>query len=252
MTEDLGRYQYLALVYDRMKSEVDYPQWGQYVIQIWQHYEHAPETVLDLACGTGGITLYLAQQGYNMTGVDLSEDMLALADEKFYDSRLVVPLLQQDMRYLNTGTSFDAVICLCDSINYLDAIDDVKQCFGRVYQCLRPGGLFVFDVNTALALERFYGTNVYYDQVPGGELKWETSYDKNKGRCVMDLTFSITVGGVLREYRERHIEQAYPMDQLAQALDEKGFTVLDVFDGFTLLPAKSNSYRWNFVAQRSE
>ncbi|HHV45175.1 MAG TPA: class I SAM-dependent methyltransferase [Firmicutes bacterium] len=250
MRKELGRYRFLAAVYDQMKSEVDYATWSQYIIQVWQHYAFEPRTVLDLACGTGGILLHLAQQGYEMTGVDLSEDMLAVAYEKSSRAGLRISLFQQDMRDLQLDRTFDAVICLCDSINYLLSIEEVQQCFAGVYRCLNPGGLFVFDVNTARALEMFYGTGVYYDEIPGGELKWETRYHKNQQRCQMDLTFFVQVEGEPRVYRERHIEQAYSLEQLMQGLERTHFRLLDVFEGFTLEPAREESYRWNFVAQR--
>src|SRR5690554_1757324 len=125
-------YTYLARFYDRL-MDVDYFQWEQYLITLFKKYDCAPETILDLGCGTGNLTIPLAQRGYAVSGVDLSAEMVAVAEAKAESIGLSIPFLVQDMRALALpNTNFDLIFSACDGVNYLLTEDELFRMFRGV------------------------------------------------------------------------------------------------------------------------
>ena len=154
----MNDYSVIAGVYDRINSGVDYERWADYVESLFEkHLEKRPELVLDLASGTGSMTLALAARGYDMIGVDLSEEMLAEATDRMYimiddgilpeDGRRPL-FLCQDIREFELYGTVGAVLCCLDSLNYLTEKDDLKKTLKTVHNYLEPGGIFIFDINT--------------------------------------------------------------------------------------------------------
>ena len=143
-------YTALARYYDRLTTDVDYAGWADYVERHVQKQKRPVRTVAELGCGTGSLTELLARRGYRMTAVDLSPDMLAMADQKCQG--LGVLFLCQDMSRLVLPSPADAVISCLDSMNYVTRPAALRRTFRRVYRALAPGGLFLFDVKTPAAL----------------------------------------------------------------------------------------------------
>ena len=137
----MDNYTFLAGSYDLLTTDVGYPQWADYVQWHFKRQKTPVRTVAELACGTGSLTKLLAERGYDMTAIDLSPDMLALASEKCGD--LPVLFLCQDMSRLTLLEPVDAVICCLDSVNYVTKPAAMKRTFQRVYKYLKPGGLFL-------------------------------------------------------------------------------------------------------------
>ena len=143
-----GQYAVLSEFYDRLMEDTDYDAWVSFYIRCFEKYEISPERILDLACGTGNITLPLAKRGYEITGIDQSAEMLALARKKADDRGLHICLSEQNIACFDAGGGFEAAICSFDGINYLTKSADVLSCFARVYEALTDGGLFLFDIGT--------------------------------------------------------------------------------------------------------
>ena len=150
-------YTSFAAVYDVFMDDVPYEEWCEYVCGILQEYGIRDGLVLDLGCGTGTMTRLLAEQGYDMIGVDCSEDMLELAQEKEAGKSLNILYLLQDMREFELYGTVRAVVCICDSINYILEEEELLQVFRLVNNYLDPGGLFLFDLNTVYKYREVIG-----------------------------------------------------------------------------------------------
>ena len=150
-------YEDFALVYDRFMDETPYEEWCQFVVGRLKQDQITDGILLDLGCGTGSMTELLAKQGYDMIGVDLSDSMLDIAMEKRAQSGHNILYLQQDMREFELYGTVRAVICLCDSLNYLLKENDLLTTFKLVNNYLDPNGLFIFDFNTVYKYETVIG-----------------------------------------------------------------------------------------------
>ena len=172
-------YTAIASMYDSFRGESP-NMWAAYIDELFSTYaEKKPKTVIDLCCGTGTVTGAMLKLGYEMTGVDRSEDMLALAVGNAPGAFLV----RQDMRCLELSAQYDACICCLDSINYLPCEEDVLRTFRAVNRYLVPGGLFIFDVNTEARFKNKYGNNDFILENDKGLIAWSCEYHPRLKRC---------------------------------------------------------------------
>ena len=169
-------YEDFALVYDRFMDEKTYEEWCQFVVGRLKQDQITDGILLDLGCGTGSMTELLAKQGYDMIGVDLSDSMLDIAMEKRAQSGHNILYLQQDMREFVLYGTVRAVICLCDSLNYLLKEDDLLTTFKLVNNYLDPNGLFIFDFNTVYKYETVIGDSTIAENREDCSFIWENYY----------------------------------------------------------------------------
>lgn len=255
-------YDVIAGVYDKLNAEINYNKWADFIEECFDKYlDNRPELVLDLACGTGSMTLELARRGYDMIGVDGSDQMLSVASERYYDEdfgdepRSILFLLQ-DMRSFELYGTVGACVCCLDSINYLLTEDDVKKCFRTVHNYLDPDGIFMFDVNSTYKFENVYSDNAYIleDELDGGGIYcgWQNLYSDKSKICDFYLTlFSENEDGTYTRSEEHQRERMYTCHELEAMLTECGFDILDVCSDYsgTQLSEVENSERWYFVAR---
>jgi SAM-dependent methyltransferase len=224
----MDRYTGLAALYDALSSEYDYGQWVACVMALYSRLRaDAPVgLVLDLGCGTGRASAVLANEGYQIVGVDASPDMLAMAEQRLENIRPTPRLLCQDIRELDLGSyRFDLVMSLCDTLNYLTSIEDLHAAFRSVASHLMPGGVFVFDINTAYKLENVYGNNTYVDDGSGYFIAWENEWRPRKRLCKMRLNiFTATASGSWLRDLEIHEQRAHNTNEVTNALRQCGFT----------------------------
>lgn len=242
-------YVNFAEIYDQVMADVPYRRWMDYIQSIWSVLGFSPATVLDLACGTGNMTMELALRGYEVIGVDSSEAMLQVARRKFRSQGLIAEFIQGDMRDFVIPKQVDAVISVFDSLNYLLEPDDLKRAFQRVYACLRDGGVFVFDVNTPERLAIIPELN-HVMEGPGYFLVWGDSYDARRKIWRVKLTGFLKDGDVWRRFDEVHRERAFPLESLAEWLRGAGFEVLAIYDSLNFRPADRTTSRAYFVARK--
>ncbi|HUW64266.1 MAG TPA: class I SAM-dependent methyltransferase [Spirochaetia bacterium] len=250
-------YEALALLYDRLVEGVDFAGWADYVEEILAHFHSRAVNVVDLACGTGNTALPLAGRGYRVTGVDISPAMLAVAGEKARRLDTVLELIQADMRLFSLPGMVDLVTCFHDGLNYLSGIGDLRQTFARVRLALRPGGLFIFDLN---ALEWLMGCHPVTGATSQPEevvlteedfgLTWRTTYDHEHRRWEIELQGWIMQNGEKACFAECHRERAYAPNEVAAALEAARLQMLGIFHPFTLEPAGPASRRHFYVARR--
>lgn len=262
----MSGYNVIAGVYDAINAGIDYEKWGDRIEAIFREYSphgSLPTLLLDLACGTGRMALTLARRGYDMIGVDGSEDMLADATDAMYRALETGALpadaprplfLCQDMRSFELYGTVGAVLCCLDSLNYLTGEGELAHCFSLVHNYLDPDGLFIFDMNTPHKFANVYGTNVYaYDlEEQGSFCVWQNYYDPDTRLCDFLLTlFEKQDDETYRRSDEEQCERCYSLDEIQKALEAAGFALLRVDRDLEGTPAgeQDDCERWYFTAQ---
>ena len=249
-------YGSISGIYDKINSEIDYPSWADFIETCFDKYlTEKPSLLLDLACGTGSMTLELARRGYDMIGVDGSEDMLSVAYDRRFDEELSnILYLCQDMRAFELYGTVGAVTCCLDSINYLSCDGDLQRCLSCVHNYLDPDGLFIFDVNTPYKFENIYADNSYIheDEVDGRATlcAWQNEYDKGTKLCSFYLSvFEEDGDGRYTRTDEVQTERCFDRAELTAALESAGFEVIGFFGDYEFTQAADNNTRWYIVAR---
>ena len=246
-------YRALAAVYDRLNQEVDYAAIADLYEKVFARYGVKPQLVLDLGCGTGSMTLELADRGYDMIGVDASAEMLTHAYERMWKrGGPGVLFLEQDMRSFELYGTVGAVVSTLDCVNYLAGDGDIDRCFALVHNYLDPDGLFIFDVNTPYKFKHVYGDNAYILEEEDGSAfcGWQNDFDEQSGLCRFLLSvFTEEKDGRYVREDEEQTERCYSKEQLIAALERAGFDEIAFFADGTLAEPGDTAERW-YVAAR--
>ncbi len=250
-------YDSIASVYDNINAEIDYSAWADFIEECFKRYlSQKPELVLDLACGTGSLTLELATRGYDMIGADLSEDMLSEAMDKAYDKGIEgVLFLHQDMRSFELYGTVGAITCCLDSLNYLTEDGDLETCLKCVHNYLDPDGIFIFDVNTPYKFENVYGDQHYIFESKNsfGEnayCGWQNDYDAETGLCSFYLSvFTEEKDGRFSRADEVQTERCYLKEELTENLEKCGFEVIGFFGDYAFSEPGDDCERWYVIAR---
>ena len=243
-------YTNFALYYDKLTENIDYKRHAEYYDGIVSAFGGKKEILLDLACGTGSLSEEMAKLGYDVIGVDSSNEMLSMALDKKYDSGLPIQYLCQDMCKLDMYGTIDVTICALDSLNHLSDIDSLKRAVERVSLFCEPNGLFIFDVNTPFKHEKILGDNTFVYDTESVFCVWENSYIKEECAVEISLTFFEKDGEIYRRYEESFSEKAYPTEVLDKIIENAGFEILAHFDYLTKNPPKEESEKITFVARK--
>ena len=250
----MGSYQSLAGCYDQFTRDVDYAAWADYIEKHFRRRGLPGNTVLDLACGTGSLTLELARRGYEMIGVDLSPEMLTQAAEKNRGAAPIEPIfLCQPMERLDLYGTIDACVCCLDSVNYVTDPKKLARAFQRVHLFLMPGGLFLFDVNTPEKLESLDG-QVFLDETEDTYCVWRAEYSKRSRICsyFMDLFRLDEESGQWERGEELHRERAYTVEELTGFLRQAGFLGIKVYGDKKMRAPRPGEQRVFFVARKDK
>jgi len=242
-------YSGFARIYDKF-MDMPYEAWADYIQAIWRRHGCHPKLVLDLACGTGGLTLPLARRGYDMIGADASAEMLAIARQKTIDSGNDALFLHQDMRELELYGTVDAIVCACDGLNYLPERDDLAAVFALCANYLNPGGLLIFDVNTEHKFSKILADNTFAATDSDAAYIWENYYDAADKINEYALTCFVQEGDVYRRYDEMHFQRAHSAEEIASALMDGGLRLLAQYAELTFDAPKSDTQRIFFVAAK--
>lgn len=251
MQEEVSRYQALAASYDELTVDVGYLRRADYLERQFRKSPVPVRTVLDLACGTGTMACLLAKRGYEVTATDASEEMLTQAMTKAAALTERPPLfLHQTMPRLRLLEPVDAAICTLDAVNYLTRPADLQETFRRVFRWLRPGGWFLFDVNTPWKLRRM-DRQIYMDETEESLCVWRTFFSEKQQTCTYQVDlFRQRADGAWDRSFEEHRERAWTEEELRQALAEAGFTAVKLTGDLTSRPPKPTEDRWIITAQR--
>ena len=243
-------YNAFAAFYDSLTGNVSYGERAAYFDQIIKQYQEGPGLLLDLACGTGTMACLLAERGYRMIAVDGSEEMLTQAAWKAAALEQPPMFLHQSMPRLHLGMEVDAAISTLDALNYLTRTADLRETLRRVYRWLRPGGLFLFDVNTPYKLRRMDG-QVYLDETEDSYCVWRTFYAPGRKICTYQVDlFRLNANGSWDRAFEEHRERAWGREELETYLTEAGFGAVTVTGDLTSRPPAAEEDRWIFRCQK--
>ena len=245
----MDAYTSFAQVYDLFMDNVPYDQWCGYITELLREYGIQDGLVLELGCGTGVLTRKLAAKGYDMIGVDYSEDMLEIAMDHRQEGEDILYLLQ-DMREFELYGTVRAAVSICDSMNYIVEYQDLVQVMKLVNNYLDPGGIFIFDLNTPYKYEEILGENTFAENRPEGSFIWENYYDGETGINEYDLTLFVREKeGLYRKFEETHYQRAYELEQVRRAVKEAGLEFVAAYDAGTHKPVQQDSQRIYVIAR---
>lgn len=274
----MDSYTSFARVYDLFMDQIPYDRWCEDIHKAIAPYleKKKQKIVLDLGCGTGQMTERLRQKGYEMIGVDLSSEMLDIAREKEMlrqseedvsceDSILY---LQQDMRDLELFGTVQAVVSVCDSMNYLTSTEDFSTTLRLVNNYLDPGGVFLFDLKTPYLYERVLGRNTFTDQRENGSIIWENNYDRTTGINYYDVTMFVREDLLWEEledadevteeelafyrFKEEHAQKSYAVDEVKALVRKAGMELLAVWDSDGGGDVKEDTQRAVFLCRECQ
>ncbi len=245
-------YTSFAEVYDQLMDNVNYERWADFYQQLLQVNGVAQGSkVCECACGTGALTLPLVRRGFQMTGVDLSQEMLWIAAQKARKMGLGLPFVQQDMRQLRLHRQMDAVIATCDGVNYLLTDEDVCAFFRAAYNAMRPGGALIFDVSTPWKLENVLGNELICEDREDVTYFWQNSFSRRTGLCDMALCFFLKEkDGRYRRIDETQKQKAHTRETLTALLQGCGFADVHVYGNSRMESPRDKEQRWHFTARR--
>ena len=244
-------YTEFANVYDMFMDNVPYEDWGKYLISLLRKYRVEDGLVLELGCGTGNITEILAQAGYDMIGVDNSDEMLSIAIEKKYESGHDILYLNQDMREFELYGTVAAVVSICDCMNYILEPEDLTEVFRLVNNYLDPGGVFIFDLNTKYKYEQMGETTIAENREEASFI-WDNYYDPEEEINEYELAIFIPEGedsDLYRKFEEVHYQRAYDLATIRRLLEEAGMEFVTAYDAFTKDAPRPESERIYVVAR---
>ncbi|MBQ3490729.1 MAG: class I SAM-dependent methyltransferase [Clostridia bacterium] len=246
------QYAVLAAYYDRIMEDIDYEAWCDFYEACFTENGIKPKNILDLACGTGSITVPLAKRGYALTGIDLSSEMLSLAQEKSDEAKVKIRFSEQNIALFQAGGNFDAIICSFDGINYLTSPKDVQSCFASVAETLSDGGVFIFDISTPYKYENILADNAFVYEYDDLFLSWQNYFNKKTGLCDFYLTFFVkNEKNSWQRFDETQKQRKYLPSRLEKMLREAGLTVIKTTADLDFSPLKEDSDRCFFICKKA-
>lgn len=255
-------YTSFAAVYDTFMDNVPYEEWGEYIHGMLCKYGVEDGIVLDLGCGTGTMTEILAGYGYDMIGVDNSEDMLELAMEKRIESGHDILYLLQDMREFELYGTVRAVVSVCDSVNYVTEPGELEEVFRLVNNYLDPRGIFLFDFNTDYKYREIMGDCTIAEDRGECSFIWDNYYYENEQINEYDLTLFIQekkpdetqsdqIPQLYRKYKETHYQRGYTLKEIQVLLEKAGLVFEAAYDADSKEEPSDTSERICVIARES-
>ncbi len=274
-------YTGFAQVYDIFMDNVPYDMWTEYLHSLFMEYGIKEGLVLELGCGTGNVTRRLSKIGYDMIGIDLSEEMLEIAREKEYnpddweDENTVseddidenteltedynpstILYLNQDMRDFELYGTVAAMVCICDGMNYITKEDDLLKVFKLANNYLDKDGIFIFDLNTEYKYKNILADNVIAENREDCSFIWENYYDNEKKINEYNMTIFVKQEADEEKeeesfvrFRETHVQKSYSLDTIKDLIDKAGMEFVTAYDAFTRMPPQNNSERIYVIAK---
>ena len=268
-------YTDFASVYDTFMDETPYEEWAEFLHELIKEYgiskpnckdkedakekqateqdalESEKNLVLDLGCGTGTLTELLYRKGYDMIGVDFSQEMLNIALAKKEKSGSDILYLCQDMRELDLYSTIGTVISACDSVNYLLEEEEIIETFRLVNNYLYPGGVFIFDFNTVYKYEQVIGDTTIAENREDCSFIWDNFYHEEECINEYDLTIFVKEGkeGLFRKFTETHYQRGYTLEEIKSFVKKAGLEFVKAIDADTHKAPKATSERIYIIAR---
>ncbi len=240
----MSNYGYFAQVYDSLTKNVEYEKRAEYIFSLLNQNGINSGIMLDLACGTGTLSKYFSDYGFDMILTDNSPDMLAKAKQKNPGALI----LCQDMTELDLYGTIDCAVCSLDSINHLTRILDVRKTFDKVSLFMNPGGIFIFDVNTVYKHRKILADNAFVYETDSSYCVWQNSLNKKTDEVSITLDIFTKEKKLYSRHTESFSERAYDIKNIKKWLEYSGFRIKSIFGEMTYEPAKEDDQRVYFVA----
>ena len=245
-------YKDFAYAYDRLMNGVPYDEWARYYAELLKLYGvSSTARITECACGTGNLTIPLAKLGFKMTGMDLSPDMLNIAQQKARQQGVLIPFIMMDMRKLIVQRPVDAVLSTCDGVNYITDSEDLLSFFQNANTALKPGGVLAFDVSTPYKLSERLGDRIFTTSEDDLVYVWQGQYHTNQR--ILDIHMDIFLreqNGLFRRIQEDQKQRAYQHAELSDLLEETGFSNIRFFGDRTMTEPEDKSLRWHITARK--
>ncbi len=242
-------YNSFSEYYDTLMQNVGYPDRARYIIDVFARLDHDMGLSLDLACGTGSLTVELKKLGVDIYGVDASYEMLSHARDKAADNDLDILFLCQKMQSLDLYGTIDTCICTLDSINHLTKIEDVQKTFDKVSLFMNKGGYFLFDVNSVYKHTEVLADNTFVYDTDDVFCVWQNSLKENNAVDI-ELDFFEREGDIYYRMSEEFSERAYTDEELSAMLEKSGFEVVKRFGDMTFEGPKPDEQRIIYIARK--
>ncbi len=240
-------YKDFARVYDELMYDAPYDNWYQLIIDIYNKYHLKGNSILDIACGTGELTSKLAAD-YELTGIDLSEDMLEIAQIKSYEAGSKIRYINQDIRELELFKKYDSIISFCDGFNYMLTDEDLEKAFQSVDKYLKEDGLFLLEISSDYKLQHIIGNSVFADASDDVSYIWENEY--KEPILSFDLSIFIKYGNIYKRYDERHKQRAFKVEEIENKFKVHHIELLEIIDTMSNSRIHKESERWLFVGRK--
>ena len=248
----MNGYAYFAEYYDVLTQNVGYEERAEYLLSLLKRHHHTAGLTLDLACGTGSLTLALHRRGVDVFGADASSEMLSMAQQKFMEDGRQTLFLCQKMQDLTLYAPVHTCFCTLDSINHLPSAEDVVRTFRRIADNLEDDGLLVFDCNTVYKHRHILGDNCYIYDTPEVFCAWQNSYFEEQDEVVITLDFFEPDGNGqrYRRYTEQFSERAYTEDVMETMLKQAGLVTEAIYDDLCFSAPRPETQREIFVVRK--
>ncbi len=243
-------YDDFSRFYDRLTDNVEYKKRADYFCRLLSMCGINEGILLDLGCGTGSMSLAMADRGFDVIGIDCSVGMLNAAQQKMLESGKQMLLLNQSMEELDLYGTVDCAVCVLDGINHLDGEEAVKAAFDKVSLFMNKGGAFAFDVNTLYKHRNVLADNVFVYEPENVYCVWQNNFNEDDGSVDITLDFFEEEDGAYYRSGESFTEKAYELSDIRLWLEQAGFEVVGIYDDLTLDAVRADSERAVFLAKK--
>ena len=250
----MSGYHSFSFFYDKLTSNISYRKRAEYFDMLINKHNGTKNILLDLACGTGSLSEEFSRMGYDVIGVDASEEMLNEALDKKFDSGLNIQYLCQDMTKLDMFGTIDVTICALDSINHLKNSVEIQTTFDKVALFCEPNGLFIFDVNMPYKHQYVLADNTFIYDLDDVFCVWQNIFDSESDDYRVDISLDIfgkNENGLYERYYDELSEIAIERVMIEKMLVSAGFSVEAVYDFDTVEAPNEKSEKLVFVARKT-
>ncbi len=254
-TQKSSPYTVIADIYDLVMTDVDYETWSDYIDEIILQHKPKSEELLELACGTGTIALYLEELDcYNITATDASADMIRIAKRKAARINSEIEFLPMNFLDIQLDKKFDVVYMVFDSLNYLHSDEEILKLHSEVKKVLNPGGIFIYDFTTPRNSRKAIKYLNEEHRHLKGKFRYERQSSYDPRNQIHTNTFHIELmdpesDEPTQVFEEEHRQKIYTFDHIKSLIKKTDFTILQAYDGFDLKPAHKKSLRITMVLQ---
>lgn len=245
-------YGIFSSVYDILTENVEYERIAEKICSLLTRNGINGGLLLDLGCGTGTLSFLLEKKGYDVIGVDPSQDMLAVANEKKYDEKSQAIFLCQSGEKLDLYGTIDCAVCVLDTVNHIPTIEKISETFKKISLFMNMGGIFIFDINTPYKHEKVLGNNTFVYDMDEVYCVWQNTFNKEEMETKIDLDFFIKNedDDFFERYSESFSEYAYKPEDILFVLEKCGFEILGTYDDYSDNPVNEETQRITIVTKK--